>query len=132
MVKGLVIGTDGTLRRVEFADDTGDARLDGMYTAIGCRMVDVVGYSDTIDVWVDDEGIYNSVLNVELSIMLDIRHGGRGQGAWAGAGLFLGVDQESGTSRSLTPAEEAEVIRDWLRPRTDADLTRLGAAIRTP
>lgn len=33
--------------------------LDAMYEAIGCELVDCVTIGDGIDLWVDDEGLFN-------------------------------------------------------------------------
>lgn len=70
MLRGLKVGIDGVLSSVEIDDTTADARMEGMHRAIGCHTYDVVGYTDTVDVWVDDEGLYRSSVNAELSVML--------------------------------------------------------------
>ncbi|TPW78061.1 DUF3846 domain-containing protein [Schumannella soli] len=116
MLRGLRIDVEGVLSSVEIDDTTTTLRLDGMNAAIGCNSFDVVSYTDTVDVWVDDEGLYRSTLNRELSVMLRARQPD-GQGAWFGAGLFLGIDQATGDSRSLTDDERAAVVRDWTRQR---------------
>lgn len=41
----------------------GDDTLSGMYEIIGCHSVDVVALADGIDMWLDDEGLYNSPIN---------------------------------------------------------------------
>ncbi|TPW78395.1 DUF3846 domain-containing protein [Schumannella sp. 10F1B-5-1] len=120
MLRGLKVGIDGVLSSVEIDDTTADARMEGMHRAIGCHTYDVVGYTDTVDVWVDDEGLYRSSVNAELSVMLR-RERFAGQGAWFGTGLFLGIDHTSGESRSLTPGERAGIVQDWSRKREPAE-----------
>jgi hypothetical protein len=56
MVTGLRITVDGSVQKVEMPKN---AILAGLYAAIGCDAVDVVRLADQLDMWIDDEGLYN-------------------------------------------------------------------------
>jgi hypothetical protein len=60
MVTGLRITVDGSVQKVEMPKN---AILAGLYAAIGCDAVDVVRLADQLDMWIDDEGLYNSQAN---------------------------------------------------------------------
>jgi hypothetical protein len=61
---GYLVTVDGEGREVELVP--GERALDLMYRAIGCSTVDLVrvGGEHDIDVWLDDEGMFNSRPNV--------------------------------------------------------------------
>lgn len=44
--------------------------LDAAYEAIDCRSVDVVQVSDTLDVWLDDEGLFAESPQVNYPVMV--------------------------------------------------------------
>ena len=56
----LVIDADGTLTAIKLPATN---RLATMYAALRCRLVDVVRLTDKLDMWLDDEGIYNHPVN---------------------------------------------------------------------
>ncbi|MEQ7129357.1 DUF3846 domain-containing protein [Actinopolymorpha sp. B11F2] len=56
----IVLDTDGTVTTIDLpADD----RLTAMRTALRCRLVDVVALTNKLDMWLDDEGMYNHPVN---------------------------------------------------------------------
>jgi pimeloyl-ACP methyl ester carboxylesterase len=56
----LVVHPDGDLK--DICLDAADT-LDLLYDEIGCRTVDVVALTSTIDMWIDDEGMYTQPVN---------------------------------------------------------------------
>jgi hypothetical protein len=68
----LAIHPDGTL--ADIALPAGGALLPALYNAIGCRAVDLVALTSTLDMWVDDEGIYQHPVN-PIATALAHRHG---------------------------------------------------------
>lgn len=125
MWKAIRIGVDGTLATVQIDDTTGDARVRGLNETIGSQWYDVVGYSDTIDVFVDDEGLYRSSLNMELSVMA--RAAGF-PGVLFGAGVFLGISHDTGETLSLTDEQCAAITAAWRRPRDAREYRAILAA----
>ncbi|WP_161987433.1 DUF3846 domain-containing protein [Prescottella subtropica] len=69
-MQALRISTDSNITRVDLTVGGRDT-LDGLTTEIGCRHVDVVALPDgnggTIDMWVDDEGMYGGEVNPAAS-----------------------------------------------------------------
>jgi hypothetical protein len=116
MFHGIRIDTDGGVQAVVFDGTTSEARAAAIREQVGCRYFDVVRLTQNIDVWVDDEGLYNSVANPELSRI--VRAVGPGQQVIYGAGFFLGVDPDTGDTLSLTPTQVATVITWWRNATT--------------
>ena len=56
----IVIDVDGTARRIILPEQD---RLRAMYAALRCELVDVVAMTDKLDMWLDDEGMYNQPVN---------------------------------------------------------------------
>ncbi|WP_420878946.1 DUF3846 domain-containing protein [Rhodococcus sp. (in: high G+C Gram-positive bacteria)] len=69
-MQALRISTDSNITRVDLKEGGRDT-LAGLTAEIGCRHVDVVSLRDgnggTIDMWVDDEGVYGSEMNPAAS-----------------------------------------------------------------
>lgn len=122
VVTGLRITVDGSVQKIELPKN---AILAGLYAAIGCDCVDVVRLTDQLDMWVDDEGLYHSDINplatklahhVQSDIPAPYRQ------PYFGTAVFLGVDPDTGDTRSLLSAAVLSA----------AELTRLQAALRHP
>jgi hypothetical protein len=68
---GYLIAVDGTSREVEVpANMPAINRLQMMHAELGCTTVDMISLDDGLDVWVDDEGMYNSEPNLVGSIVV--------------------------------------------------------------
>ncbi|NNC14067.1 DUF3846 domain-containing protein [Planctomonas sp. JC2975] len=118
MLNGIVIDQEGTLSTVQIDSTTSQTRLAGMYKALDCDLVDVVRLADGIDCWVDDEGLYNAGFNPVLTRMTNRT---RFTSPLLGAGLFLGVNEATGETVSLT-AEQQAVVVGWWRDATSGAL----------
>lgn len=73
-----------------------DARLTVMRAVIRCDMVDVVGLTSQLDMWLDDEGLYNHPVN-KLATALAIRFGFTRQDYHGPVLLTGGADAEGET-----------------------------------
>ncbi|TIH36134.1 DUF3846 domain-containing protein [Subtercola vilae] len=121
MLYGIRLSLDGDLARIEIDDSTVTARLSGITQSISVDVFDAVGLPEGIDVFVDDEGLYRSSLNIELSVIA--RSNGI-DGVLFGAGLFLGHASD-GESVSLTD-EQINIIIGWrMQYRPAAEYTAL-------
>jgi hypothetical protein len=109
---GIRIDVAGDLATVGIDGTTSQSRLSGMYEAITCSTVDVVGLDGEIDLWVDDEGLYMQEPNPTLTAMVRITN--PFQTHLSGPGLFLGTN-EDGDTVSLTTEQAFRVIDWWQR-----------------
>ena len=126
---GWLIPLGGIGRRAEFDATSSHARLRFMYEEIGCSTVDMVALTPTVDVWVDDEGMYNSQPNIVGATVVEnlVRTTGRTlRQPLFGTLLFLSRDGEDATGLSdddleilegLTRTAYDEVLLDVLRIR---------------
>lgn len=115
MVTGLRITVDGSVQKVEILTN---AILAGLYAAIGCTAVDVVRLTDQLDMWVDDEGLYNSSINplaTKLAHHFQSDIPARYRQPYFGTAVFLGIDQNTGETLSMIGAAQL----------TAAELTQL-------
>ena len=69
----LLITPDGDLLDINLPT-TSSERLTVMYSVIRCTTVDVVALTSRMDMWIDDEGIYNHPVN-PLATLLARRFG---------------------------------------------------------
>lgn len=96
VVTGLRITVDGSVQKVEIPKN---AILTGLYAAIGCDAVDVVRWADQLDMWIDDEGLYNSPANplaTKLAHHFQPDIPPRYRQPYFGIAVFLGIDQNTG------------------------------------
>ncbi|MET9019245.1 DUF3846 domain-containing protein [Actinopolymorpha sp. NPDC004070] len=100
----LVLAVDGTVTAITLPDRD---RLKAMYAALGCDLVDVVSLTDKIDMWLDDEGIYNHPAN-PYATQLARRYGHTHQ-PYFGPVLLCGVTSD-GDSINLSPAQTQAAI----------------------
>ena len=110
LVTGLLLKDDDVeLWDVELRRENGYL-LNSMYDLLGCRSVDVIRLTDSIDLWVDDEGMLVSEPKVNTVLMNITYAFGHGYQPLFGSGLFLSTN-EDGETVSLTP-EQVVVVRN--------------------
>jgi hypothetical protein len=100
-----------------------NAILTGLYAAIGCDAVDVVRLADQLDMWIDDEGLYNSQANplaTKLAHHFQQDIPPRYRQPYFGTAVFLGINQNTGETLSMLGAAEL----------TAAELTHLHRVIQ--
>ncbi|MFD5427713.1 DUF3846 domain-containing protein [Streptomyces sp. NPDC127084] len=73
-----------------------DSRLTVMRAVIRCERVDVVGLTSQLDMWLDDEGLYNHPVN-KLATVLAVRFGFTYQNYHGPVLLTGGADAEGDT-----------------------------------
>jgi hypothetical protein len=106
MVTGLRITVDGSVQKVEMPKN---AILTGLYAAIGCDAVDVVRLADQLDMWIDDDGLYNAQVNpLATKLAHHFQHDipARYRQPYFGTAVFLGIDQDTGDTLSMLGAGE--------------------------
>lgn len=62
MTTALVLHLDGDIKEINLPADAGQSRA-AMCKAIGCRLLDVVALTSRLDMWIDDEGLYDFPVN---------------------------------------------------------------------
>jgi len=110
MLSGVRIDGDGSFVAAWVDDTTDSLRQRGMRELIGCARYDVISLPENIDVWVDDEGMYRSEVNDELTAIV-ARH--QPITPIYGRGLILGVNPDTGDTLSLTLDQMATVVAWW-------------------
>ena len=111
---GIRVNVDGTMEDVRIDAGSGGSHVERLNRAVESRSFDVVGLADRIDVFVDDEGRYTAEHNPVLSaIVRDLARAPLGY-RLHGAGVFLGVNDDTGDTLTLTPAQRATVAAAWL------------------
>lgn len=90
MGAALVIREDN-IEEINLPADTGES-LKAKYRAIGCTAVDVVRLSTTVDMWIDDESLYNFPPNPLATALA--RHFGFTRQPYHGPVVLCGVDDE--------------------------------------
>jgi hypothetical protein len=106
VVTGLRITVDGSVQKVEIPTT---AILAGLYAAIGCQRLDVVRLTNQLDMWIDDEGLYNSDINplatrLAHHFQSDIPPAYRQP--YFGTTVFLGINQNTGDILSIIGAAD--------------------------
>ncbi|MGH3428252.1 MAG: DUF3846 domain-containing protein [Mycobacteriales bacterium] len=120
VVTGLRITVDGSVQKVEMPKN---AILTGLYAAIGCDSVDVVRLADQLDMWIDDEGLYNSQANplaTKLAHYFQQDIPPRYRQPYFGTAVILGIDQDTGETLSMLGAAQL----------TAAELTQFHSALK--
>jgi hypothetical protein len=110
-IHGLRIGLNGRLEDIVLPHEPG-ALGTALNSALDSRMFDVVRFDDDLDLFVDDEGLYNSKPNPVLSLVT--QRLGYEQPILFGPGVFLRCDPNTGDSLSLTD-EHRQLIADTHR-----------------
>lgn len=102
-MKVLVI--DDLVYRVEEMNPKGT--LHELYRLIGCSLVDVVRLTDVIDMWLDDEGLYNSQTVNRLATLLARTYGFTHQ-PYFGTAVIARCDR-NGNTAGLTDGQLAQL-----------------------
>lgn len=107
-VWGLRIQVDGAIDKVEIPKVNGTL-LHGLYAAIGCQLVECVRLTDTVDMWIDEEGLYTARPNrvataVAHHFQQDVPPQWRQ--TYHGTVVFLGISQATGVSLSLDGVQD--------------------------
>ncbi|NGO68532.1 DUF3846 domain-containing protein [Streptomyces sp. SB3404] len=93
----LLLTPHGDLVEIQLPADS-DKRLTVMYAVLRCRFVDVVALTTRLDMWIDDEGMYTHVDDVNVpATLLARRHGFTHQPYYGPVLLTGGVDDEGDT-----------------------------------
>ncbi|MFJ8896586.1 DUF3846 domain-containing protein [Leifsonia sp. NPDC102414] len=111
MLSGIVIDPHGGIANVWCSFRSEGQRQEWMRGHIDCERFECVSLPESIDVWVDEEFLYNGApVNDELTRIV-----GRHQPSTPirGNGLILGVDPATGNTVSLTLDQQASVIAWW-------------------
>ena len=98
MSVALVLHPDGDVMELNLPANVKD-NLTTLRKAIGCRLVDVVALTDRLDMWIDDEGVYEQAVN-PVATALARRFGFRWQDYY-GPVVLCSVDSD-GNSIDLT------------------------------
>ena len=101
----LVIHPEGDV--VEVNLKPGGDHLALMREHLGCRLVDVVALTDRLDMWIDDEGLYNHPVNVPATALA--RRFGFVWQPYHGPVLLCSVDRE-GNSIDLDVAQTRALL----------------------
>ncbi|NUK55484.1 DUF3846 domain-containing protein [Streptomyces lunaelactis] len=91
----LLITPEADIVPVNLPADT-DNRMVVMRSVIRCERVDVVALTDQVDMWLDDEGLYNHPVN-KLATLLAVRFGFTWQEYHGPVLLTGGADAEGET-----------------------------------
>jgi hypothetical protein len=100
----LVLHEDGGITEIPAPGIIGLAAL---RAAIGCAYVDVVRLTSVLDMWVDDEGMYNHPINI-VATALARRYGYTWQ-PYHGPALIAGLTSD-GDTIGLTPDQAHGVL----------------------
>jgi hypothetical protein len=111
VLQGVRVNLDGTAEGVKIITIKDGDTLDALYTLIGCGLVEAVDLPEGITLWVDEEGTYRSEHNPTLTSMA--RRTRPAQSPLFGAGVFLGFNEDTGDSDSLSRDQLASVIGWW-------------------
>lgn len=84
--------------------DAATSTLAGIRAHVDCRLVDVVRLNESIDGWIDDEGLYTQERNPLGTVMAVLLGRSARAGLLHGPVLFLTVDSD-GATRSLSPEQ---------------------------
>lgn len=90
MTAALIVHPDGTAYEVNLKPDHNHLAL--MREHLDCQLVDVVALTSRLDMWIDDEGLYNHPVN-PIATALAQHHGFTWQ-PYHGPALLCGVDDE--------------------------------------
>ena len=110
---GIRVNVDGSLQSIRIGSDAGGTHVEGLNRAVGSALFDVIGLPGSLDVFVDDEGLYTAEYNPTLSRMVQGLQGSEAAYRLHGAGVFLGVDDARGDTLSLSRAQRAQVAASW-------------------
>lgn len=108
-MQALKITTTGDITTINISEDN---VLKDLYREIGCSMVEVVGISEGVDLWCDEEGrLVNKDVNLPATTIAvqKLDESGRGLlGPIVGDVIIMGINEETGESIGLTDHQVAE------------------------
>ncbi|MFI8515287.1 DUF3846 domain-containing protein [Streptomyces sp. NPDC085460] len=109
----LLVRPDGFFKIIDWPAETGD-NLKTLRAEIECRTVDVFDVTETLSMWVDDEGLYaeNPHVNVPASLIL-FRYCTPPQ-RYVGNAVFTGGADPHGATLGLTEDQVTELIGHML------------------
>ena len=110
---GIRVNVDGSIEDVQIAAGPDGIHVEGLQQAVGAALFDIVGLPDSIDVFVDDEGLYTASYNRVLSAIVGHLRGGPAEYRLHGAGVFLATDETTGDTLGLTRAQRVTVATAW-------------------
>ncbi|SIO30488.1 hypothetical protein [Agromyces cerinus] len=131
MWTGIRINTDGSLATVEIDDATPALQAGSINEAIGSQWYDVLPFGYSLGIFTaDEDGQRRFPLNVELSVMVRATSSGKSPLVY-GPGIFLGINEETGETFSLTNEDAATIVTMWRRPRAayEYDAVRASAGL---
>lgn len=110
MIKGLAFRTDGTIAAVELPDGGyfGD-QVEAINAALGSEWYDVIDL-DGIGLFFALDAARSGNLNPELTC---VARAFGFAGCLMGTGLFVGLDSETGTVRSLSDEQLSKLVIAW-------------------
>jgi hypothetical protein len=109
----LVLHPDGDIRQIDMPGEP-RASLDVLYTAIGCRTVNVVRLTTQVGMWIDNGGPSTQPPNLVATALARLY--GRTAQIYHGPAVIAGVDDD-GTSVNLT-GEQAHGLLAHLQDAT--------------
>lgn len=96
-----------SMQSVDVAAGRDGVTLRSMYELLDCSTVDVVRLADDLDMWVDDEGMYTSVVN-DVATVIAARFG-HGYQQFYGSALLLGGADRHGNTVGLSATRQREI-----------------------
>ncbi|MFB7032194.1 MULTISPECIES: DUF3846 domain-containing protein [unclassified Streptomyces] len=109
----LLVRPDGFIELMAWpADDK--TTLQTLYTAIGCRAVDVVDITPDLSMWIDDEGLLADKPQENIPASLIYNHYGTPPQPYFGSAVFTGGTDKNGDTLGLTESAALELIQNVL------------------
>lgn len=117
-MKGILLDPTGIYRKVEVRESSSasedKATLKDLYRLIGCDTVDVVRLTPTLDMWLDDEGMYTQEENIAAAFIVYAYWRAIHQGYY-GTVVFLGGADVDGDTLGLSDATELDLLSKLVR-----------------
>ncbi|MDN5917933.1 MAG: DUF3846 domain-containing protein [Pseudonocardia sp.] len=108
-ITALALTPSGNLFDVRLPREADGTTLKGLYATIDCDLVDVVGLTSTLDMWVDDEGLSNGAeINWPATGLAGVY--GHTSQSYGGTVVLTEHDDE-GNTVSLRPELRAAVVQ---------------------
>ncbi|GAA2345235.1 DUF3846 domain-containing protein [Streptomyces kunmingensis] len=119
----LLIRTNGEFRLLDWPANDND-HLKILYAACDCDHIDAVRITESLTMWLDDEGLLNGSIANYGATRLYALHRPPHQ-AYFGHALFTGGTDAQGNTLGLTPDEAAHLVEQYLTAgRIPAQRTR--------
>ncbi len=105
----VIVGVDGTPHQETWTSTTSRDTLAWLQDTVG-GLVDVVALTDTIDMWLNDEGIYQCEPNPAATLLAADLSGHGVHQMFYGPAVFTGGCDEDGTTLGLSAPAAAAVF----------------------